>query len=189
MEGNFESDLPICHYCSWNKIFFYRTMSRTPVAIFHLLNSIYCACASPAHGDRRSYLENGNYGGKTNIARAHGRFGIYEVKPMKVMPPWKKGKKIRRGWVSPKKRRKNARGESRHTPDFLRGCVGGANRGVIFFCIYKDRLTRKNPFLLVGKEGTGRRKGGKETQRDSGRRKEGKEPNKGMGHSRSPRNG
>ena len=32
--------------------------------------------------------------GNANIARAHGRFGIYEVKPMKVMPPRKKGKKI-----------------------------------------------------------------------------------------------
>lgn len=66
--------------------------------------------------------------------RTHtGDFGIYEVKPMKVMLPWKKEQKIQRGWVAPKKRRKNARGESRHTPDFLRGCVGGAIRGVIFF--------------------------------------------------------
>ena len=81
---------------------------------------------------------------------------------MKVMPPRKKGEKIRRGWVAPKKRRKNARGESRHTPEILRGCVGGANRGVIFFCYHEDRLTRKNPFLLGRKEGTG------------GRRREGK---------------
>ena len=65
---------------------------------------------------------------------------------MKVMPPRKKGEKIRRGWVAPKKRRKNARGESRHTPEILRGCVGGANRGVIFFLFHEDRLTRKNPF-------------------------------------------
>lgn len=97
-------------------------------------------------------------------SRAHGRFGIYEVKPMKVMPPRKKGEKIRRGWVALKKRRKNARGESRHTPDFLRGCVGGANRRVIFFLFHEDRLTRKNHFLLGWKEGTG------------GRRKEGREP-------------
>lgn len=95
---------------------------------------------------------------------------------MKVMPPWKKGKKIRRGWVAPKKRRKNARGESRHTPEISRGCVGGANRGVIFFCYHEDRLTRKNPFLLGWKEGTGRKRRGKETRRDRGRRKEGKEP-------------
>lgn len=40
------------------------------------------------------------------------------------------------------------RGESPHTPEILRGCVGGANRGVIFFCIYEDRLTRKKPFLF-----------------------------------------
>ena len=65
---------------------------------------------------------------------------------MKVMPPRKKGEKIRRGWVAPKKRRKNARGESRHTPEILRGCVGGAIRGVIFFLFHEDRLTRKNPF-------------------------------------------
>ena len=67
---------------------------------------------------------------------------------MKVMPPRKKGEKIRRGWVAPKKRRKNARGESRHTPEILRGCVGGAIRGVIFFLFHEDRLTRKNPFLF-----------------------------------------
>ena len=74
---------------------------------------------------------------------------------MKVMPPRKKGEKIRRGWVAPKKRRKNARGESRHTPEFSRGCVGGAIRGVIFFLFHEDRLTRKNAFLLGWKEGTG----------------------------------
>lgn len=68
-------------------------------------------------------------------SRAHGRFGIYEVKPMKVMPPRKKGKKIRRGWVAPKKRRKNARGESPHTPEFLRGCVGGGYKGGYFLFI------------------------------------------------------
>lgn len=73
--------------------------------------------------------------GNANIARAHGRFGIYEVKPMKVMPPWKKGKKIQRGWVAPKKRRKNARGESRHTPEFSRGCVGGGYKGGYFLFI------------------------------------------------------
>lgn len=89
-------------------------------------------------------------------SHAHGRFGIYEVKPMKVMPPRKKGKKIQRGWVAPKKRRKNARGESRHTPEISRGCVGGAIRGVIFFCYHEDRLTRKNRFLL----GWERRDGG-----------------------------
>ena len=98
---------------------------------------------------------------------------------MKVMRPWKKGKKIRRGWVAPKKRRRNARGESRHTPEISRGCVGGANRGVIFFLSHEDRLTRKNPFLLGWKEGTGRKKRGKETRRDRGRRKEGKEPARG----------
>lgn len=95
---------------------------------------------------------------------------------MKVMPPRKKGKKIRRGLVAPKKRRKNARGESRHTPEFSRGCVGGAIRGVIFFLLHEDRLTRKKPFLLGREEGTGRKKRGKETTRDRGRRKEGKEP-------------
>lgn len=94
-------------------------------------------------------------------SHAHGRFGIYEVKPMKVMPPRKKGKKIRRGWVAPKKRRKNARGESRHTPEFSRGCVGGAIRGVIFFLFHEDRLTRKNPFSFrVERRGGGIEKKG-----------------------------
>lgn len=37
-------------------------------------------------------------------------------------------------------------------------------------------MTRKNHFLLVGKEGTGRKRRGKRTRRDRGRRKEGKEP-------------
>lgn len=95
-------------------------------------------------------------------SHAHGRFGIYEVKPMKVMPPRKKGEKIRMGWVAPKKRRKNARGESRHTPEFSRGCVGGAIRGVIFFLFHEDRLTRKNNFLLGWKEGTGEEEKGEE---------------------------
>ena len=81
---------------------------------------------------------------------------------MKVMPPRKKGEKIRRGWVAPKKRRKNARGESRHTPEILRGCVGGAIRGVIFFLFHEDRLTRKNHFLL----GVERRGGGIEEKRE-----------------------
>lgn len=48
------------------------------------------------------------------------------------------------------------RGESPHTPEILRGCVGGAIRGVIFFLFHEDRLTRKNPFLL----GWERRDGG-----------------------------
>lgn len=95
-------------------------------------------------------------------SHAHGRFGIYEVKPMKVMPPRKKGEKIRRGWVAPKKRRKNARGESRHTPEILRGCVGGAIRGVIFFLFHEDRLTRKNHFLFRAE----RRGGGIEEKRE-----------------------
>lgn len=47
------------------------------------------------------------------------------------------------------------RGESRHTPEISRGCVGGAIRGVIFFLLHEDRLTRKKPFLLGWKEGTG----------------------------------
>ena len=92
------------------------------------------------------------------------------------MPPWKKGKKIQSGWVAPKKRRKNARGESRHTPEILRGCVGGAIRGVIFFLFHEDRLTRKNPFLLGWKEGTGEEEERERNRRDRGRRKEGKEP-------------
>lgn len=76
-----------------------------------------------------------------------------------------KGEKIRRGWVAPKKRRKNARGESRHTPEFSRGCVGGAIRGVIFFLSHEDRLTRKNHFLLGWKEGTGEEEKGERNQK------------------------
>ena len=152
----FAPDLPINHYCSCKKIFFHRTISRTPVANISFIEQSITRMRTHS----RTGLGGVIYGmgitdGNTNIARAHGRFGIYEVKPMKVMPPWKKGKKIRRGWVAPKKRRKNMRGESRHTPEFLRGCVGGAIRGVIFFLFNEDRLTRKNPFLLGWKEGTG----------------------------------
>ena len=108
---------------------------------------------------------------------------------MKVMPPWKKGKKIRRGWVAPKKRRKNARGESRHTPEISRGCVGGANRGVIFFLFHEDRLTRKNPFLLGWEEGTGEgRKEGKKPPGIGEEEKRGKNQNEDIGRSRTTRN-
>ena len=117
-----------------------------------------------SHGVRRSYLGNGNYLRKCQHRTRTRAIWDLRSKAHESNATMEKGEKIRRGWVAPKKRRKNARGESRHTPEFSRGCVGGAIRGVIFFLSHEDRLTRKNPFLLGWKEGTG------------GRRREGKKP-------------
>ena len=92
-----------------------------------------------------------------------------------------KREKNSKGLGSPEKKEKKCEGGIPTYPRIFEGvCMGGANRGVIFFLFHEDRLTRKKPFLLGWEEGTGEgRKGGKKPEGIGEEEKRGKNQARG----------